>query len=188
MKRFFSVLMIMTALLLTVPADAQIRFGVKGGVNLSELDWNGGWRGNDKNTTGFFIGPTVEATIPLVGLGVESALMYSQRGENDFKQQGLEVPVNLKYTLGLGSMFGVYFLTGPNFYFNFRNMHDSSKIEDFDTKRTQVAINVGGGIKLLRHLQLGITYQIPLGHALERELEVASAKTKNWQVSLAYMF
>ena len=83
------------------------------------------------NTTGFFFGPMAEVTIPVVGLGVDGALLYSQRGENDWKQQGIEIPVNLKYTIGLGSMLGVFVAAGPDFFFNFKDMNK----EGFDKKK-----------------------------------------------------
>ena len=38
-----------------------------------------------------------EFTIPIVGLGVDGALLFYQRGKDEVKQTGLEVPVNLKY-------------------------------------------------------------------------------------------
>jgi hypothetical protein len=115
--------------------------------------------------------------------------MFSQRGKGEAKQQGLEIPVNLKYTLGLGSMFGIYLAAGPDFFFNFK---------DFDgigvnTEKSQVAINVGAGLKLLRKLQVGLTYQIPMSDSytvdmLGRSASKAGVKTKTWQVSLAYIF
>ena len=37
-------------------------------------------KGNADNYTGFFIGPMVDITIPIIGLGVDGALMYSQKG------------------------------------------------------------------------------------------------------------
>lgn len=57
-----------------------------------------------------------EITIPIVGLGVDGALLFSQRGKGDVKQIGAEVPINLKYTIGLGSLLGVYFAAGPDFF------------------------------------------------------------------------
>ena len=36
MKRFFSALMVMALLLITIPANAQLKFGVKGGLNISQ--------------------------------------------------------------------------------------------------------------------------------------------------------
>ena len=123
--------------------------------------------------------------IPVVGLGVDGALLYSQRGENDWKQQGIEIPVNLKYTIGLGSMLGVFVAAGPDFFFNFKDMNK----EGFDKKSTQVGLNLGAGVKLIKHLQIGVNYQIPLGDSFDlKELKDAGVKTKTWQISAAYIF
>ena len=98
MKKFFSVFMIaVCCMALAMPAQAQlIKFGVKGGVNLSKLKFEG----MKDNSTGFFFGPMAEITIPVIGLGVDGALLYSQKGDKmeglDMKQSGLDIPVNLK--------------------------------------------------------------------------------------------
>lgn len=185
MKKIFSVFMIaVCCLAMAMPAQAQlIKFGVKGGVNLSKLDWDDG---DKDNTTGFFIGPMAEVTIPIVGLGVDAALMYSQRGKNDFKEQGIEVPINLKYTIGLGSLLGIYIAAGPDFFFNFKDID----VKDFDSKKAQVGLNLGAGVKLIKHLQVGVNYQIPFGDSFtwENTGKAIGAKNKTWQVSAAYIF
>ena len=189
MKKIFSVFMIaICCLAVAMPAQAQlIKFGVKGGLNLSKLSLSGEAKDNLKsdNTTGFFFGPMAEVTIPVVGLGVDAALLYSQRGENEWKQQGIELPVNLKYTIGLGSMLGVFVAAGPNFFFNFKDV----KWKGVDKKSAQVGLNLGVGVKLIKHLQIGVNYQIPLGDSFDlKDLKDAGAKTKTWQVSVAYIF
>ena len=184
MKKIFSVLMVAVALMMAAPAQAQlIKFGVKGGLNMSKLDKEGY---KSENTTGFFIGPMAEVTLPIIGLGVDGALLFSQRGKDEAKQQGIEIPVNLKYTIGLGSMFGIYLAAGPDFFFNFKDID----IENVEAKKTQVAVNLGAGLKLLRKLQVGVTYQIPMGDSFEWKdaSQVFGAKNKTWQVSLAYIF
>ena len=183
MKKVISVIMVAVALMMAAPAQAQlIKFGVKGGVNMSELDFDGGYEGNKDNATGFFIGPMAEFTLPIVGLGIDGAVMFSQRGKSETKEQGFEVPVNLKYTIGLGSMAGVYLAAGPDFFFNLKDFD----VEGGKAKKSQVAVNIGAGLKLLSKLQLGVTYQIPMGDSFEwKNLE---GKNKTWQVSAAYMF
>ena len=183
MKKVISVMMVAVALMMAAPAQAQlIKFGVKGGVNMSELDFDGGYEGNKDNATGFFIGPMAEFTLPIVGLGIDGAVMFSQRGKSETKEQGFEVPVNLKYTIGLGSMAGVYLAAGPDFFFNLKDFN----VEGGKAKKSQVAVNIGAGLKLLSKLQLGVTYQIPMGDSFEwKNLE---GKNKTWQVSAAYMF
>ena len=188
MKKVISVMMVAVALMMAAPAQAQlIKFGVKGGVNMSELDFDGGYEGNKDNATGFFIGPMAEFTLPIVGLGIDGAVMFSQRGKGETKEQGFEVPVNLKYTIGLGSMAGVYLAAGPDFFFNLKDFD----VEGGKAKKSQVAVNIGAGLKLLSKLQLGVTYQIPMGDSFEWKDAVGaggSAKNKTWQVSAAYMF
>ena len=106
MKKFFGVFLVaICCLAMATPAQAQLlKWGLKGGVNMAKIDWSGGYEGNKDNSTGFFIGPMAEFTIPVIGLGIDGALMYSQRGEDDWKQQGVEIPVNLKYTIGVGGI------------------------------------------------------------------------------------
>mgnify|MGYP000189033631 FL=1 len=214
MKKVFSILLVaVCCLALATPAQAQLKWGVKGGVNMSEIDWNGGFDGNKDNSTGFFIGPMAEFTIPVIGLGIDGAVMYSQRGKEldvidgsktltvDAKQQGIEIPVNLKYTIGLGSLLGIYVAAGPDFFFNFKdaklkvlgNTLDEEKA--IESKKAQVGVNLGAGLKLFQHLQIGFNYQIPLGDSFSTgealkaiKDDLVSGKTKTWQISLAYLF
>lgn len=188
MKKIVSVLMVAVALMMAAPAQAQlVKFGLKGGMNFSELDFDAKTIGEVKdNSTGFFIGPMAEFTLPIIGLGIDGALMYSQRGSDELKEQGIEIPVNLKYTIGLGSVLGFYLAAGPDFFFNFKDV----EWENVDAKKTQVAINLGAGLKLLRKLQVGVNYQIPMGDSFEWKDagKAVTAKNKTWQVSLAYIF
>ena len=195
MKKIFSVLMVAVALMMAAPAQAQlIKFGVKGGLIMSKIDWG------KENSTGFFIGPMAEITLPIIGLGIDGALMYSQKtnlsyeyagndvSSVDLKEQGIEIPINLKYSFGLGSLLGVYLAAGPDFFYNFKDIDATA----FKAKKSQVAINLGAGVKLLKKLQVGITYQIPMGDSFEWKDAVAKVangtKTKTWQVSAAYIF
>ena len=196
MKKVLSVLMVAVALMMAAPAQAQlIKFGVKGGMNFSKLDTNVKSLYDAKeSSTGFFIGPMAEVTLPIIGLGVDGAVMFAQRGDGELKEQGLEIPVNLKYTIGLGSMFGFYLAAGPDFFFNFKDVEKNSGL---GVEKSQVAINVGAGLKLLRKLQVGLTYQIPLKDSYYptdistvpgAEPIDLGARQKTWQVSLAYIF
>ena len=185
MKKIFGALMIAVCIGMAMPAQAQIHFGVKGGLNLSKASFSNVSENFKKdNFTGFFIGPMAEFTIPIVGLGVDGALLFSQRGKDEVKQTGLEVPVNLKYTIGLGSLLGIYVAAGPDFFFDFK------KKDYVDRKKAQVALNLGAGVKLLKHLQVGVTYQLPMGDSFtwEEAGKAFGAKNKTWQVSAAYLF
>lgn len=175
---------------MAIPAQAQVSFGVKGGLNLSKMDWkiaDTTINNVKENSTGFFIGPMIEATVPIVGLGVDGAVMYSQRGSGDLKQQGIEVPINLKYSIGLGDMAAIFFAAGPDFYFNLKDVD----ITGVDKKDAQVGLNLGAGVKLINHVQIGVNYQFALGNSFDiKSLTNANVKNKlnTWQISLAYLF
>ena len=156
MKKIISALMMAVCIGMAMPAQAQlIKFGVKGGVNLAKADFNKSDLKTD-NFTGFFIGPMAEVTIPLVGLGVDGALLFAQRGvkvgDESIRQNGLDIPINLKYTIGLGSALGIYVAAGPDFYFNFSGDKNYGELGRLNKKNAQVGINVGAGVKLLLSL------------------------------------
>ncbi|MBP6066417.1 porin family protein [Bacteroides sp.] len=194
MKKMISALLVAICLVMAMPAQAQLKFGVKGGLNLAKADFNKSDLKTD-NFTGFFIGPMAELTIPIVGLGVDGALLFSQRGikldGQSEKENGLEIPVNLKYTIGLGSLLGIYVAAGPDFYFNFAKDKSLGQNLNLNRKNAQVGINLGAGVKLLKHLQVGFNYNVPLGDSFTVEdatTALFSSKTKVWQVSAAYLF
>lgn len=198
MRKIISAFMIaICCMLVATPAQAQLlKWGIKGGVNLATVDVKHPGDNFDKDKMGgFFIGPMAEITIPIIGLGVDGALLFSQKGiKSDVdatKQYGLDIPVNLKYTIGLGSMLGIFVAAGPDFYFDFSKKEQIAGA-DIDRKKTQVGINLGVGVKLIKHLQLGVNYDIPMGDSFTWKNAydgvTSKAKTKTWQLSAAYLF
>ena len=212
MKKWITLFTVTVCLAMAMPAKAQIKFGVKGGLNLASASLSDAWdaKGNADNYTGFFIGPMVDITIPIIGLGVDGALMYSQKGakisfddlgSTTFKQQGIEIPVNLKYSIRLGSSASIYFAAGPSFYFNMKSDDDftfDSVAGSLDYDKSEVSLNLGAGVKLLRHLQLGVNYNMGLTDSAKAKIDSPSSawdaingesyKSKMWQVSVAYLF
>lgn len=212
MKKWITLFTVTVCLAMAMPAKAQIKFGVKGGLNLASASLSDAWdaKGNADNYTGFFIGPMVDITIPIIGLGVDGAFMYSQKGtkisfddlgSTTFKQQGIEIPVNLKYSIGLGSSASIYFAAGPSFYFNMKSDDDftfNSVAGSLDYDKSEVSLNLGAGVKLLRHLQLGVNYNMGLTDSAKAKIDSPSSawdaingesyKSKMWQVSVAYLF
>lgn len=194
MKRIISVLLVAVCIGMAMPAQAQLKWGVKGGVNVAKVTFDDKLLKSD-NMAGFFIGPMAEFTIPVVGLGIDGSLLFSQKGikaDNDaVKQYGLDIPVNLKYNIGLGSLLGVYLAAGPDFYFDFKGNENG-----YDKRRAMVGVNVGAGLKLIKHLQIGFNYNIPLGKSgdvtwkdgVSSVFKADSYKTKTWQISAAYLF
>ena len=56
MKKIISVLMVAVCLMMAAPAQAQLHFGVKGGLNISKLSFSKDAVKGD-NKTCFFVGP-----------------------------------------------------------------------------------------------------------------------------------
>ena len=193
MKKVLSTLALMACIMMALPAQAHLKFGLKGGLNISKVTFSASDINSD-NRTGFFIGPMAEFTIPVIGVGIDAAALYTQSGakveyENESYDKNLktiEIPVNLKYNFGLGSMAGVYVAAGPPFGFNVGSGH----LGDYDIKDCNTTFNVGAGVKLISHLQIGVNYNFSINKVAkyEEEGKKYDMKKNTWQVSLAYLF
>ena len=88
MKKFFTLVVLLATM--TVAAQAQVKFGVKGGLNLTNMKFDNSIV-DKSNQTGFFIGPTINFTLPVVGLGIDASALYDQRSaevnDEKLKQQ-----------------------------------------------------------------------------------------------------
>ena len=162
------------ALLSFIPASAQFSWGLSGGLNLVNNDITAVNQksATDKDSyTGFFVGPMAEVQIPIIGLGVDVAALYSQKGlevtdEETMKNQSLAIPVSLKYSLGLGNFAAVFVAAGPQFDYKIgdldRKFQDGNDVKEFALEKSTWSINVGAGVKLINHIQAGINYNIPV--------------------------
>ena len=188
--------------LLPSMASAQLQLGVKGGLNLTKMSLDTDDIFSAKN--GFFIGPSVRLMIPKVGFGLDVSALYDQRdvsiGEDpvvDIKHKMVSVPVNLRMDFfSLGSL-GIFLYAGPQFDFNVgsdEKVLDAARTWKFEDSTT--SINVGGGIILMRNLQLSVNYNVVCGKTAEitslnqlfDEVRKYKAKTNAWQVAFALYF
>lgn len=164
------------ALLSFIPASAQFCWGLRGGLNLVNNDITAINKeaALDKDSyTGFFFGPMAEFQIPIIGLGIDASLLYSQKGlelveGEEMKNQSLSVPVNLKYTFGLGNLLGVFGQIGPQFDYKLGDLtktiqaKNSDDLQEFVLDEYSWSVNVGAGVKLINHIQAAVNYNIPL--------------------------
>lgn len=205
MRKLFTAIVMAVALFTAIPSQAQIKFGVKGGLNVTKMSVSSDVYSADNNN-GFFIGPTVKFTLPIVGLGIDAAALYDQRKgslvsrndkSEDVKFKSINVPVNLRWNIGLGSLAGIYLAAGPQFGFALGDFSDAWDSNFYKKENMNVSINLGAGLSLLKHLELGFTYNIQTkdtysitenyaGGSLGRE--ITDIKTNAWQISAAYYF
>jgi len=176
---------------------ANIRLGVKGGVNLANASFNTDAL-QTSNFTGFQIGPILEFTVPVVGIGFDAAVLYSQQGlkfeYSEESQSALDIPVNLKFKFGLLGLFGGYLTAGPYVSFKLSGDNISTIIledihQEFKSQSFGAGVNLGGGLELFKRLQVGVNYQIGMTDDY-KSLTVAdiNGKTRIWSITAAYFF
>ena len=206
MKKFFTLVVLLATM--TVAVQAQVKFGVKGGLNLTSMKLDASVA-DKSNQAGFFIGPTVKFTLPVVGLGIDASALYDQRSskidDEKIKQQSIQIPVNLRYGVGLGSTASVYVFAGPQFGFAIGDKAENflNDAAEWRLKSSNLSANVGFGLMLLNHLQVSANYNIAFGKTGEFNAlnatgdavlktlglkEGDDAKLNSWQISVAYFF
>lgn len=203
MRKLFGIIMFAVAMVMATPANAQFKFGLKAGLNVSKVSFDRDMAKNAIDSrTGFFVGPTAEFTVPIIGLGADVSLLYDNKGIEVEGQsetlQYIDIPINVKYSIGLGSIAGIYVATGPQFSYNIGGKHIFN--QSYSLKSSEFSWNVGARVKLLGHLQIGYNYNIAIGKtgemdsALTESISVAGkiiggdVKNNTHQISVAYLF
>ena len=206
MKKILTSVIILAAIAV-MPANAQVKFGVKGGLNSTSLkiDYE---HLNSKSAEGWFLGPTVKASFPLgvVNLGADGAVLYDERRskaayegvEESIKQKSIIIPLNVRMNFNLLKILGAYVATGPQFGFNVGHedfsMGSISSVQNtFQLKKSQFSWNVGVGVTVFSHLEVGVAYNIGIGKTgelkdMSKSEIIDSPKQKSWVISAAYYF
>ena len=214
MKKLFTAAIVALSMMFGANnAQAQVQFGIKGGLNVTSMSLDKDKLLDTENQAGFFIGPTVKFTLPIVGLGIDASALYDQReakikGDGDekditsarLKTQAINIPINVRYGVGLGSVANVFFFAGPQFGFNVGDKNQSllKDAAEWKLKSSNFSVNVGLGFTVLSHLQVSANYNIACGKtgdvtgsdAAGTALQdiLGSGKANAWQVGLAYYF
>ncbi len=196
MKKIVGIIAFVMVFVTVQSAQAQFGFGVKAGLNVSKVKTDKCFLSSG-NRAGFIVGPTAEFTIPVIGLGVDAALLYNNKRLNASQSEALladgtremsrtmsetlhylDIPVNLKYTLGLGSKFGIYAATGPQFSFNVGK--DRLFENSYRLNKSDFSWNVGAGVKLLGYLHIGYNYNIAIDKT--KKVQADGTVTTVWNV------
>ena len=77
MKKYFA--LVLMAVAFAMPSKAQIKFGVQAGLNMTNVSTED-LKASVKSRTGFFVGPTVKFTLPIVGLGIDADSLLAAVG------------------------------------------------------------------------------------------------------------
>ena len=204
MKRILIAMAVCLACCFTT-AQAQFKFGLKGGLNVSSVRLNSSVF-DGSNRAGFHVGPTLEFTLPLGWLGLEISALYDtykvamegvdENGNHTKPSSTLryvDVPLNVNAGFGLGSFAKIFISTGPQIAFSLGD----SKILDYkyDLKNSLFSWNAGLNVRLFKHYQVGYTYNVGIGNTAELSAKDVnplklSEKLKNstHKITLSYYF
>jgi len=201
MKKILTIIAI-ACIAFATPSQAQIKFGLKGGLNLTNLTSDGSF--SLKNRTGFFVGPTVKFSLPVVGLSLDAAALYDQRSgkiaNETVKAQSIQIPINVRYGIGLGESLNIFAFAGPQFGFNIGDKSKSfndvvENAKGWTLKSSNLSANVGIGATVFSKLQITANYNFNLGKTGEVDYQNAAGdivkgklKTNSWQLGLGYYF
>ena len=201
MKKIVSLIVLLAAMTMTAQAQG-LKFGIKGGLNLTKMTFSKDVYSSD-NQAGFYLGPTLKLSLPL-GFCVDAAALYDQRsakvesdnltgvqgaGDEKIKQKSIQIPINARYNIGLGSEAGIYLAVGPQFGFPVGDKVYNTKVGEYTLKSSNLSFNFGAGVYLLDHLEVGFSYNLAAGKSGEFK-NGGDIDTHNnaWQIGAAIYF
>ena len=215
MKKVIALVVLAAAMTLTAQAQG-IKFGVKGGLNITKMSFSEDVFNSD-NKVGFFVGPSLKISLPL-GFGVDIAALYDERstevngssdktsyktiegdmvmpeaasstGNETIKQKSFQVPVNLRYNIGFSAMAGIYLAAGPQFGFPVGDKWYKTEVGDYRLRDANLSVNFGTGFYLMGHLEIGFTYNLAAGKSGEfKNWNDVDTHHHAWQINAAYYF
>ena len=174
MKKIFLLIIVMACFL--SQADAQVRFGVKVGMNFDSFE-----DAKVKNSVGWEVGPMLQLMVPVIGLGVQPELLYISKKYGGDGIGYFDIPVNLRYELNL-VVVRPYFVAGP--YFGFVVHADRDFENKINKEKTGWGLNFGGGIELWK-LQFEMRYSLGMN---DIGLMGTDLKNNTFTLSLGYLF
>ena len=168
-------------------------WGVTGGFNLTKLKIDKESKSFDTNgQAGWFVG--LKANVSLIaGFGLDGALLYNQMKYTNTAtfnnasvsvnetSRSFAIPINLKYSIGLGKLANVYVTTGPQFDFALGNKKNDDNatliVSTFEQENMTTSWNVGAGVKLFKHLDLGLSYNFGLSETAKQTINIVGGTT-----------
>lgn len=195
MKKYFLVLVCLG--LFALSAHSQLRFGVKGGLNLSGVSGNNVDDFVDNNVTGFQLGASLEWMIK-GKYGLEGGLSYSERGMKfkggDRNNVGyIDVPVNFRVKFPVSKTVKPYVNAGPYISFkisgddNFDGMKGSVD-DQWKAQSFGAGLNFGGGVEFLGFLQIGANYGLGMTDNFKESDGDYKVKDRTWSVTATVYF
>ncbi len=184
-------------------ASAQFRIGPRVGIDVNSMRFDKSTFNSD-NRAGITAGLQCEFTIPVVNLAFDASVMYTRRNSSApvtasdeygklYKSRDfVNIPINFKYKIGLpvvGSIITPYIFTGPDFAFL---MSKRAVEAAWKEKKVDIAWNVGLGVQLVKHLQIGASYGFGITKLVEKtniaDTAPLDGRSNYWTITAAWLF
>jgi len=180
MKNLWKILVIGAfAAMLVLPqsAAAGVKFGLKGGANIANVNGNfTGELSNWKSTVGFCAGIFLELNLGRI-LTIQPEVLYTVKGADSgtgkLTFDYLEIPVLLKIRIPTGSVHPFVF-AGPAFGFSLKAVLDGIKIQDMPT--ADYGAVLGAGLQLGRSIHIDARYTMGLQKLAIPDLDTIDLK------------
>ena len=204
---------LLIAVLSVAETSAQIKIGVKGGLNLSNVAIKGTYDGYSINSrAGFFVGPTALIATPVKGLELDASLLFDQRGvetetpgllpgpsyKTTTTRSQIAIPVNIRYNMISGNKATLFAFAGPQFDINVGKKENKLDYGDFVFNKSSFSVNAGIGLMIFQHVQIAANYNVVCGKDagiwINRQLDtndnrqVKKSRFNAWQFSIGYYF
>lgn len=179
-------------------SQAQFAIGLKGGLNLSKINFSDNFNANVSNRTGYHAGAF--ALIKITSFGIQPEILFSKQGSkftyNNANYEAnfdyIAVPVLLKLYLPLG----LNIQAGPQFSFltvdDLKATVSGQSAQDVATnfkKKQDTSLAVGAGWDLPFHLTIDARYVIGLSDMkFQPSTTPITFKNKVVMVSVGYKF
>jgi len=189
------------------PAQAQVSFGLKGGIQLVQMEFNTS-AFSASNRAGFFLGPTMRISTPILGMAVDVSAYYDRStlkvDDHSVNLQRIVLPANLRLGATMFNKIGVFIFGGPQVSFNIDDdmkqwISSTGEHQQYLLQSNSLSLNLGVGV-LVGHIEGSLTYNIPLGKTgdftwdtLTSQLQNegwshAKSRTNAWRLAVAYYF
>lgn len=199
------IMMLAATIMSAQQAKAQVKFGVKAGLNVNSMSFDNKVF-DTSNKDGFFLGPMIKLTVPITGLSFDAAALYNQArakvGSSESNtekttvtQKTIDIPVNVRYGVGLAKVANIFLFAGPQWGINVGDKdfkwNDSSS---YSLKSSTLSINAGIGATILDHLQVTANYNFGCTKSANATTTVngetieGSSRNNSWKIALGYWF
>lgn len=174
MKKTYCFLILLTLLISSLPASAQLRYGFRLGGDFFAATLSGIPGLSLKNGSGFSGGLLLEYQMENNGFAPDIAVLYTRyssklmdevSGPAKLGRDFIEVPLHLKYKFYLSATNNIVapmIYTGPSFLFRL----GKGNPEQLSTKFVQPGWDLGIGFDIINFIQLSAGYRFGLGNAI----------------------